>query len=306
MIEIHDLPDGATIKEPGAYRTPIDHYHTQAICPGPSVSSSDLRAVDLTTPARWWAFSNLNSNRFERDPNDAFDFGKAAHALLLGDEDFEAGYAVRPEEFTSYRTKDAKVWLEATRAFGKTPVTPEDMVHINGMAEALHAHGLPNVVFGGEPEVSLIWRDDTGLWVKARPDALPGTGDLGDLKTCAEATVRATNRAIVNHGYDMQMALCVEGMKRVLGVEPPMTALIFVEKKPPYTVLARTLDKNAIYLAAARNRRALNTIAACIEAGHFPGEGEDGLAAFDTPEWMEKRLLEEQSDGRLPNEGIGV
>lgn len=297
--KITNLPSGAAATEPGAYRTPIEHYHSQAVCIGPSVSSSGLRAIELQSPHRFWSFSELNPKRFERPTSDAFDFGKAAHALLLGDEDFDSGYVVSP--FDSFRSKAAQEWrAEQTRIV----VTEADIEHIRCMADALQAHGLPDVIFGGEPEVSLIWQDVTGVWIKARPDALPASGDLGDLKTTSDAGRRFCLRQIAEHGYDMQMALCVEGMEKVLGRSPQAVVLIFVEKKAPYTVTAIPISENALYWARCRNRRAIDTFARCLDEGVWPSDGDD-MGEYDVPAWLETRLSEQQADGRLPNIGKG-
>lgn len=293
-MSILPIADGQLIDASGAYRMSLDWYHG-ACCIGPSVSSSGLRTIELQSPHMFWSFSHLNPKRFIKEPSAALDFGKAAHALLLGDEDFAAGYVVSP--FDSFRTKAAQEWRDAEK---RTVITEADYQHICNMAEALHAHGLPDVIFGGEPEVSLIWQDKTGVWVKARPDALPETGDLGDLKTTADASREACIREITKRGYDMQMALAIEGMERVLGRKPPATVLIFVQKSPPYTVTAIPISEDALYWARCRNRRAIDTFASCLESGVWPSDGDD-MREYELPAWLAQRLSDEQSDGRLPN-----
>lgn len=299
-MTIITVPDGETVPGPGAYRMSLDWYHGQKVCPGPSISSSGLRTIELQSPHMFWAFSHLNPKRFIKEPTAALDFGKAAHALLLGDEVFEESYRVRPDTFDSYRSKAAQEWRDIQVAAGRTCIIPDEYAHIANMAEALHQHGLPDVIFGGEPEVSLIWQDKTGVWVKARPDALPETGDLGDLKTTADASRRACEREIEKRGYDMQMALGIEGMERVLGRRPPATVLIFVQKTPPYTVTAIPISEDALYWARCRNRRAINTFAECLESGVWPSDGDD-MGEYQVPAWLAQRLSDEQSDGRLPN-----
>lgn len=312
---IHPDP-GGQIAEPGAYRMDMDRYHDAHVCIGPSVSSSGLRTIESQGTARFWAFSGLNPSRFEKPPSDALSFGKAAHALLLGDEDFDAGYVVLPKDAPPPPTQAMLNAVKPTPASlarqefwagfekkqaGRVIVPEVDLEHIQHMAESLHRAELPDIIFGGEPEVSLIWQDVTGIWVKARPDALPQTGDLGDLKTTSEATHRFTDRQIADHGYHMQMALCVEGMERVLGRRPTGVILIFVEKKPPYQVIMRPISEDALYWGRMQNRRALNAMAACLESGDW-GEEPGNLSEFNLPTWLHDRLSAEQSDGRLPND----
>ena len=65
------------IVDPGVYTLPADEYHADPV-KGGSLSSSGARKI-LECPARF---------RWERDhppvPTDAFNFGHAAHKLVLG------------------------------------------------------------------------------------------------------------------------------------------------------------------------------------------------------------------------------
>ena len=292
------LPDpGGKIDRPGAYRLTMERYHDPHLCVGPSVSSSGLRTIETKSAGDFWAFSGLNGSAFEKVETAAFNFGKAAHALLLGDEDFDAGYVVSP--YDGFRSKEAREWREAQT---KVIVSPDDMDHIKGMSASLKAHGLPDLIFGGEPEVSLIWRDHTGVWIKARPDALPATGDLGDLKTTTDNELQPLMRGITKYSYDMQMALCVEGMEKVLHRSPTGVVIIYAQKKPPYTVTPISIGADALYWGKVRNRRAINTFAECWQSGEWPFQGDRDISEYQLPEWLAARLSEEQSDGRLPND----
>jgi hypothetical protein len=281
----------------------MDQYHSQC-CDGPSISSSGLRTIELQSPHQFWSFSDLNPDRFESEETHALDFGRAAHSLLLGDEVFSEHYSIRPDEFDSWRTKAAKEWRAAEQDLGKTVLEPSDIDHIAGMAKSLKAHGLPDVVFDGEAEVSLVWKDVTGVWIKSRPDALPKSGDQADLKTTADASLFACMRDITKRGYFMQMALGAEGMQRVLGRRPAGNILIFVQKKPPYTVSAIPLSEDAMYWGAMMNRRAIDTFARCLDEGNWPGD-TDHMPEYNLPSWMTDRLSDEQAEGALPNTGDG-
>jgi hypothetical protein len=101
-MEIIDLPIGEKVTEPGFYRTPLSWYHSTSFCDGPSISSSMARSMfpDLRfgiCPAHFWAFwkGNPDAPKQDEDPEWAA-FGSAAHALILGDENFEENYVVRP------------------------------------------------------------------------------------------------------------------------------------------------------------------------------------------------------------------
>ena len=101
-MQIIDLPVGDQVTEPGFYRTPLSWYHSTSFCDGPSMSSSMARSMfpDLPygiCPAHFWAFWKGNPDAPEQVEEPAWaSFGSAAHALMLGDENFEENYIVRP------------------------------------------------------------------------------------------------------------------------------------------------------------------------------------------------------------------
>lgn len=198
------LPPDGVIRESGQYSISMDVYHGQP-CNGPSISSTGLRKIYLESPADFWARSDLNDDRFDSEQHDHFVFGRAAHALLLGDEDFNAQFAVvpasAPPKPTSAqinarlagRVSDAAqerfgFWDDfAEMNEGKSLLQEEDLHSIMYIKRALEAHPIVPVLLEGQAEQSLIWQDqDTGVWLKSRLDMLSSTGDLADLKTTSQ------------------------------------------------------------------------------------------------------------------------
>lgn len=103
-MDIPFIADGEPVPGPGAYRMSLQHYHTQACCPGPSISSSGLRTIFSESPWHFWASSDLNPDRYpERDTSDALILGRAAHSLLLGDEVFDDHFIYVPKDAPSAR-----------------------------------------------------------------------------------------------------------------------------------------------------------------------------------------------------------
>lgn len=289
------------ITEAGAYRIPMPIYHSQEICPGPSVSSTGLRMVE--TKSRWafWSSFDANPDSYPKQDNQAFAFGRAAHCLLLGDEVFEDGYAVLP--FDSRRTKAAQEWEQEQIDAGKTVITPSEMDAIGHMARNLR--NMPLVQSGildGASEVSLIWQDDiTGLWVKARPDVIQLNGQvLADLKTTSDASLIDCQRSITKYAYDQQFALAIEGIERVFGVTTTDAVVIFAEKTAPYHVRSMPIDADALYFAKMRNRRALNTIADILVNPPLP-TFDDDETPYSLPPSLLDKLSEQQAEGLLPN-----
>lgn len=98
-MEIRSIPDDGQVTEPGAYRMSMRLYHSQAVCPGPSFSSTGIRTAELKSPLAFWKTTDLNPKRYPpREEGDALILGKAAHCLILGDEVFADNFAYVPED----------------------------------------------------------------------------------------------------------------------------------------------------------------------------------------------------------------
>ena len=296
---ITQFPKDGVIRENGQYQIPLDTYHTQ-LCDAPSISSSGLRTIYLNSAADFWCYSDLNVDRFIRPPNDAFDFGKAAHALVLGDEDWEGNYVIRPDEFANWQSGAAREWRDMMRQAGMTIVTPEDLEHIKYMSESLNNHPLVGPLFDGEAEQSLIWKDKTGVWLKSRIDMLPVTSDQADLKTTMDASKRAVFRDIRKHEYAMQIALSDVGSEVVLGKSFLSSVLVFIQKTPPYHVTPIEISAANILYGKLKLRKAINLFADCLESGDWPGPVE-GIPVYEISDKEEEEIIKAQEAGELPN-----
>lgn len=266
----------AKISKPGVYSLSMADYHGQPTV-GPSVSSSGLRTIFSDSPAHFWCKSSLNPNAIEQKDTEAFVFGRAAHHLLLGEDDFSTLFVVRPEEiegaaWQGNRTA-CKKWIADQKKAGRTVLTPGEIEAIRGMARSLAAHPLIDAgILNGSIEQSLVWQDkETGIWLKSRPDAIPNdSGDFADLKTTTE-TGWGLDRAVANYRYDLQAALVKWGCKEVLGREMTEFSFVFVEKAPPHCVDVLVLDPEDIKAAEHDLRTALRTLAYCLKTGDWFG-----------------------------------
>ncbi|MGP9819238.1 PD-(D/E)XK nuclease-like domain-containing protein [Salinarimonas sp. NSM] len=290
------LAAGEVITEPGVYGSvPMERYHGADLCDGPSVSSSGLRTLFSQSPAHYFATSPLNPNRVERTETQAFSLGRAAHHLLLGEADFARHFAVRPDEWKDWRTNAAKAWRDEQEAAGLTVLKPDDLDAIRGMAASLAANPLVAAgILNGAIEQSIVWKDaGTGLWLKVRPDAIPGDGnDVADLKTTTSVAYDALAKTVAEYGYAMQGALIREGFRQVLGRDLETFSLVFVEKTAPWCCRIVTLKTEDLDLGADAIRVALRVFARCLERGEWPGPGgTQGDAEFlEIPEWARNRV----------------
>ncbi len=252
---------------------PDEAYHRDPV-PGGSLSSTGARKLlPPSCPARF---------AYEREhppaSSDAFDFGKAAHQLVLGD-----GPEITALDFPDWRTKEARELRDDLRAAGRVPLLRADYDHVVAMAAALRGHPMAAALFApgsGVPEQSLFWVDEpTGVWRRARVDWLPhpreGRLIVPDYKTCQSALPRKLARSVHEYGYHQQAAWYLDGI-RALGVADD-AAFVFVcqEKTPPYLVTVVELDSEALAAGARLNRRALETYAACTRTGIWPGYTDD-------------------------------
>lgn len=295
------LSDGEKALKAGVYTIDIERYHGDCT-DGPGISSSGLRTIELRSPAHYWATSYLNPSRVEGERTDALDFGQAAHVLLLGETGFRSRFAIRPDEWPDWRTKNAQVWRDVQREAGRVVITPDQVEHIKGIAASLARHPLVRSgLLQGEVERSVIWRDSSGVWLKSRPDVLPvSDGVVVDLKTAADASPRAVQRAIIDHGYAMQGALTGMGLAEVCAVKMTAFVLVAVEKTPPYAVSVTEVDADWIAYARRQVRRAIDTFAKCLESGEWPAFDQEAVAHI--PDWLRKRLDQDSDVGLLPQE----
>jgi hypothetical protein len=293
--------DGNQITQPGVYsRLPLDDYHRGDICDGPSVSSTALRMLWDTSPAHAWAHSPLNPQRVEETGSEWKNIGRAAHHLLTAEIGFADQFIVRPDFFEGEKwhgnRKECKRWLSAQKRAGLTVLKAADVEVIKGMAISIGAFPLVQAgALNGMIERSFVWKDnETGLWLKARPDAIPSdSGDFTDIKTTGSVLYRDLQKSIGEFGYQQQAALTIEGA-RALGIEASSFTLIWVEKKPPYCVRATQLKDDDIIRGMKQNRAALRTFADCLDRGFWPGPGDerDDAEYVDLPDWRRTQIDE--------------
>lgn len=326
-MTIITLPDGQPVQLPtGAYRCSMAHYHSQSICPGPSISSGGIRSIVGESPFHFWAKSDLNPDRYpEKEDTDALILGKAAHAIILGDEVFDDHFIYVPGdaprrptatqvraferdgEWSAAASEGAAFWADFDERAGTRSLLTEAQVQkIMFMAENLRKNPLAvEMLTGGLTEVSMIWQDQvTGVWLKSRPDVIPDNGaDFGDLKTFAPRTKsikRAIHQAITDSGYVLQMALAQMGSEAVFGQIAPECVLVMCQSTEPYTVSTVRLDEDALYWGRCLVRKGIDTFADCLKSGEWP-QPIEGVMDYSFPESMTARLAQMQIDGELPN-----
>lgn len=273
----------------------IDLYHSQKICDGPSISSSGLRTIGIECPARFYAYSDLNPNKVQPKDKASLNFGRAAHALMLGEPEFNSKFVISPYE--TFNAANARAWRDAQT---KQIVRVADMVIINDMVRALKNNPQVARAFKtGQPEQSIIWRHgSTGIWLKARPDWMPDDPTkefIIEYKTAATIQPRALSANVFRYGYHMQAALFLDGLKEATGINAFSIAHVVQEKDPPYLAELRMFTPEQIEFGRHAYWRALQIFAECLSTGKWPGYTSEPQF-FQTPFSVQKQMEEETDD----------
>jgi hypothetical protein len=277
------------ITSPGLYSDiPNADYHRDPV-EGGSLSSSGARALlPPSCPARFrWHQDHGQTS------TDHFDFGHAAHQLVLG-----VGDPIAIIDADDWRTKAAKEARDEARAAGHIPLLADDMLIVEAMADALREHPVANALLApgtGLPEQTLVWRDaTTEVMCRARIDWLPHRTAgrrviIPDYKTCHSAEPEALRRAMAQFGYHQQADWYLTAA-RALGLAGADAAFVFIcqEKVAPYLVTIFEPDPIALRIAAERNYMARAVYRRCVEAGHWPAYVDD-VAQLALPLWVERQ-----------------
>lgn len=277
------------ITDPGQYDLTDEQYHADPVIGG-SLSSSGARQLLATCPARF-----DYDRQHPPAPRKVFDFGHAAHCVVLG-----VGAPIASLPYKDRRTNAYKAAEKRARDNGETPLLEKDADRVFAMAEALAGHPIagPLLRRPGRAEQSYVARDpDTGIMCRARVDWQPDvpTGGrliVADYKSAASAHPRAFAAAVADHGYHQQGPF-YEDVLQWLGLVGDAGAefvLIAQEKEPPYLVAVYRLTQHALDVGIERNRRARELYRWCTDTGTWPGYPDREPIELDLPRWADEGL----------------
>ena len=279
----------------GIYDLDAETYHADPCRPcAHSVSSTGLKTILHHSPAHYAYGQDADKPSFK--------IGRAVHeAILEGAEGWYERYAPRPDDQRgSFTTKAGKAWRDEQEAAGRVILDRGADRQIMAMADSIRHHETARTLLTtGAPEKSLLWQDDqTGAWLRARPDMLPENRRfVPDLKTVEDASPEAVRMAMYRYGWHESAALYLWGVRAVTGIDPEGFFLVCVEKKPPYAVAVYEIGATSLHLGLLSMRRAVGTFAECVRSGqwpgYFPGHHVENL---EIPEWAQRRASEAAGD----------
>ena len=254
----------AVVEAPGIYPGfSEDLYHCDTV----ALSSSGARRIIQATPAHF-----RHEQLHALPPTDAMVLGSAVHSLALG-----VGPRVVRLDYDSWRTNAAKEAAAEIRLTDGIPLLADTYRKAVAMADAIRLHPLAGPLIESAPperrELSGWWiDDDTGIWCRVRFDAvgeIAGRPVVVDVKTAASRA--GFRKSVDDRGYDQQQAWYCEAAL-VLGLTDAWPDFLFagVESSPPYAAWVSRLEPEWVERGYARNRRARETFARCVEADDWP------------------------------------
>jgi hypothetical protein len=255
----------------------------------PALSSSGAKRIVQTCPAVF---------KYERDhgraEKRAFDFGHAAHGLVLG-----VGEPLVVVDADDWRGKAAREERDAAYAAGKVPILASEHATVKAMADAIVADPLAGALFDrdkGTAERSIFWHDTRhDVERRARLDWLTTIGGRPcavDYKTTNSADPAAIRKTVANFHYHQQDAWYLDGLAAA-GLDDAAFLFVFQEKTPPYLITVVELDYIARRVGRDLNTQALEVFAECTATGVWPGYSSD-VELISLPAWATRPALEYQ------------
>ena len=233
-----------------------------------------------------------------RKPKKVWDFGHVTHRLVLGKgAEFTvldpAVHGLKGDGTPSDKPTATAMWKAAeqdARDRGRTPISAADFAKAEVMASKVLSHPIAGPLLAdGTAEVSMYHTDaDTGVRLRGRADWITADGRLVDYKTAATSNPAELVRNFWKLGYFLQNAW-YRDLAEAVGATDPDPEFLFIvqEKEPPHLVQVVRYDADAITEGRRLNRLAIETYAACMEAGVWPGY-TDQTVTLSLPGWAGK------------------
>jgi len=291
MLKIRNYKAGMKIKKPCVIRgMPDDVYHSSI-----GLSNSGLKTL-LDCPAKYY-FKYLSGDYTPKE-KPSFKIGKACHKYILeGRKAFEEQYWYNP--YSEYK-KDELVAIfksifdydnvvskltvrELTELLlDKAEIIPKE-IHLNlselnqviGMSKMINSDERAKNAFSqkGESELSLFWQDEeTGIWLKCRPDFLPyDCKFVPDYKTAVSANPRTFYGDFLKFGYFVQAAMYRQGIKAVTGIDVESFFFIVQEKEEPFISQPFLPSMRLVDWGDKVIRNGIQKYVECQESGLWPG-----------------------------------
>lgn len=256
-----------------------------------ALSRSDIRAF-IQGPNYWRWFKQ------DKKKTKSMAFGTYLHWLALEPEEFRKNVVIKPQGLNLV-TKDGITFKKNNE--GKAIISDDEYNKLNAMAASIMNH--PEVLdlyTPGNVERSFFYQRD-GVNLKCRPDFFSMNDvTIVDIKTTSKPLIlRKLAYEIRNRGYDIQGAMCLDGLSDYFKHDFKTFLLVFVESNPPYDVMVVELDRIDIERARNEYLNAIREWKICKEKNEWPSRIAKERHKVDLT--FVDMELEENKEGEAPN-----
>ena len=244
------------------------------------VSRSALMRLQRS-PYHYW-HEHLSGLKERTAPTEAMIAGELVHTLVLEEELFSERFAVMAK--SDGRTKEGKAYREqfAMDSEGKAVIDADSYSHALGLATAVKESSVcAKLIDGCLIEKSIYFtHEETGIQLKCRPDAWKNTYVI-DLKTTADASLRAFQSSTMKYGYLAQASFIKKALKS-MGISLEKFVFIAVEKTEPFAVGIYILDEDALSYGDRQVDSLMQTLSRCLDSKEWPSYPPEMLTL---PKW---------------------
>lgn len=252
----------------------------------PGIGSSALKTLSSGTPLE---YAYERDNRRPSTPSQ--QLGSAMHTALLEPEAFAERYVVsRKFDKRKKGMKDAEAqWLAECAERGVESLTQDQWDIALEASACVQSKGkLLDILRLGTPEEVWVAPDPiTGILCKSRADwnaVYQGHLLIWDIKSAAELDDQSLERAVRKYGYGQQAAHYLD----TIGASEPDLAhvwhILWVKNSHPVDMRVKRLPQAYVEHERAKNRRALDILAACESSGEWPG-WPTRITELEMPGW---------------------
>lgn len=290
------------------YDMPAGLYHADP-CESPSLSASLAKTLVTESPAKAWR-QHPKLGGIRKAGSKEMARGDIIHALVL-DQPLKH---VQVLKYENYRTKAAQIERDALTESGMTPVLQWEFDECIATAGAIRRQIRDfGIKLEGQSEATILWETQSSkgkkVQCRSRLDHLHFNDQacIFDLKNCANASLPAIKRTILNFGYDLQAAAYIRAVENA---DPSYQGrvkflFLFVESEDPYPVTPVYLDGSFLSLGASKWRRAVDIWAECLESNVWPSYVTEP-ATISPPEWAVKEEFDQPSPSTIAIEDFLV
>ncbi|KKL09999.1 hypothetical protein LCGC14_2560240, partial [marine sediment metagenome] len=225
-----------------------------------------------------------------RELLDELDVGTVAHECLTNPGGLDAILKVIPKDaLNAQGHRKGSQWKEWSEAHADyIQMKASEIEPIRRMIASVH-RTVPKWLFENvlHYEHTIIWRDESGLMLRARPDMIVSRGEhviLPDFKTTRTTTARTFAADVVKYGYHRQGAWYWDAAV-ALGMSPCASLIIPVDKTPAHETRIYELSREAVELGRTQNRNALHELAWRLETNTWTAPHHGEILTLDLPEW---------------------